>query len=40
MSLTRVAVVGATGETGTSIIDGLLEATNFVCFLGYHSLRI
>lgn len=30
MTMTRVAVVGATGETGASIINGLLEAGNFV----------
>lgn len=31
MSTPRVAIVGAAGETGTSIVDGLLEAGNFVC---------
>lgn len=30
MSLINVAIVGATGETGSSIVDGLLESGAFV----------
>jgi prephenate dehydrogenase len=30
MTLTKVLLVGATGETGGSIANGLLEAGNFV----------
>lgn len=30
MSPTRVALVGAAGETGTSIVNGLVEAGGFV----------
>jgi len=30
MSSTRVVIIGAAGETGQSIVNGLLEAGNFV----------
>lgn len=30
MAIKRVALVGATGETGSSIIDGLLASNTFV----------
>jgi uncharacterized protein YbjT (DUF2867 family) len=39
MAKTRVAIVGATGHTGGSVADGLLEAGSFVRATARHRNR-